>query len=141
MQERRSNNHHSPSGMSKTKENNYESAIDEERNAQVKKENTATKDSNDDYGRTLEKDEKGKSNRIEESASSHPLFSHGMCRWTGCELAGFKTLHSFKQHLSLDHVLDERSTAQTRVQVRTYIFKTFNNIFLPNITQRSTMGY
>ena len=51
---------------------------------------------------------------------SHPLFSHGMCRWTGCELAGFKNLDSFKDHLSKDHVLDERSTAQTRVQVSTH---------------------
>ena len=54
---------------------------------------------------------------IEDTTPSHPLFSHGMCRWTGCELAGFKNLEAFKDHLTRDHVLDERSTAQTRVQV------------------------
>ena len=53
----------------------------------------------------------------EGGVSTHPLFSHGQCRWTGCELADFKTLQAFKEHLSRDHVLDERSTAQTRVQV------------------------
>ena len=50
----------------------------------------------------------------------HPLFSHGMCRWTGCEEAGFSSVLSFKHHLAHDHVLDEKSTAQTRVQVRCY---------------------
>ena len=122
MQERRSNNQNSPSGISKTKERNYESVIDQAKNEQAKNENRATKDFKDDYGQRLEKDETGKTNPPEDCAPSHPLFSHGMCRWTGCELAGFKNLQSFKQHLSLDHVLDERSTAQTRVQVRINMF-------------------
>ena len=53
---------------------------------------------------------------------SHPLFSHGMCRWTGCEAAGFKTIPAFREHLARDHVLDERSMAQTRVQVAMVVF-------------------
>ena len=70
----------------------------------------------------MDRNDNTKDNAAEDTVSSHPLFSHGMCRWTGCELAGFKNLESFKDHLSQDHVLDERSTAQTRVQVST-IFK------------------
>ena len=50
------------------------------------------------------------------SVLEHPLFSHGVCRWTGCE-AAFDSLKAFTLHLARDHVLDERSTAQTRVQV------------------------
>ena len=48
---------------------------------------------------------------------SHPLFSHGICQWTGCE-QGFDSVDMFKDHLQDEHVLDERSTAQTRVQVQ-----------------------
>ena len=50
-----------------------------------------------------------------------------MCRWTGCELAGFKDLESFKDHLKSDHVIDERSTAQTRVQVSVLVLQ---NVFI-----------
>ena len=71
-----------------------------------------------DEDHKLETYENIKSEIREAGLSTHPLFSHGQCRWTGCELAGFKTLQAFKEHLSHDHILDERSTAQTRVQVR-----------------------
>ena len=70
-----------------------------------------------DYGNKNDRQASTKRTSIEDTAPSHPLFSHGMCRWTGCELAGFKNLEAFKDHLTRDHVLDERSTAQTRVQV------------------------
>lgn len=46
----------------------------------------------------------------------HPLFSRGVCTWAGCE-TNCDTYSSFIAHLNRDHVLDERSTAQTRVQV------------------------
>ena len=64
-----------------------------------------------------EQDANCKVNDMEADESTHPLFIHGMCRWTSCELGGFKTIESFREHLSRDHILDERSTAQTRVQV------------------------
>ena len=74
-----------------------------------------------------------KVNDMEGDESTHPLFIHGMCRWTSCELGGFKTIESFREHLSRDHILDERSTAQTRVQVcllKINLRHTFNNFFL-----------
>ena len=73
-----------------------------------------------------------KVNDMEGDESTHPLFIHGMCRWTSCELGGFKTIESFREHLSRDHILDERSTAQTRVQVcllKINLRHTFNNFF------------
>ncbi len=49
--------------------------------------------------------------------ASHPLFSHGVCRWTGCE-APLADMVDFLGHLECEHVLNDRSTAQTRVQVQ-----------------------
>jgi hypothetical protein len=46
----------------------------------------------------------------------HPLYTHGICSWAGCETC-CDTFASFMNHLNREHVLDERSTAQTRVQV------------------------
>ena len=72
-------------------------------------------------------------NDMEGDESTHPLFIHGMCRWTSCELGGFKTIESFREHLSRDHILDERSTAQTRVQVcllKINLRHTFYDFFL-----------
>ena len=57
------------------------------------------------------------------SVLEHPLFSHGLCRWTGCE-AAFDSVKAFTLHLARDHVLDERSTAQTRVQVSQNVIDT-----------------
>ena len=74
-----------------------------------------------------------KINDMEGDESTHPLFIHGMCRWTSCELVGFKTIESFREHLSRDHILDERSTAQTRVQVcllKINLRHTFYDFFL-----------
>ena len=91
---------------------------------EIEKEETEKDDINEvknDYRKKIDKEESTERTSIEDAETSHPLFSHGMCRWTGCELAGFKDLESFKDHLKSDHVLDERSTAQTRVQVSTII--------------------
>ncbi|XP_059090795.1 forkhead box protein P4-like isoform X2 [Tigriopus californicus] len=52
-----------------------------------------------------------------EPQGSHPLYSHGICRWTGCETP-FPSFKEFKMHIDKDHVLSDRSTAQTRVQVQ-----------------------
>ncbi len=51
------------------------------------------------------------------SSPHHPLFSHGVCRWTGCETP-LEGAAEFRRHLEREHVLNDRSTAQTRVQVQ-----------------------
>ncbi|XP_037106751.1 forkhead box protein P1-B isoform X4 [Syngnathus acus] len=48
---------------------------------------------------------------------SHPLYGHGVCKWPGCE-AVFDDFHSFLKHLNNEHALDDRSTAQCRVQMQ-----------------------
>ncbi|XP_030076627.1 forkhead box protein P4 [Microcaecilia unicolor] len=53
----------------------------------------------------------------EESCSSHPLFGHGECKWPGCE-ALCEDMVQFIKHLNTDHALDDRSTAQCRVQMQ-----------------------
>ncbi|XP_071042947.1 forkhead box protein P1 isoform X4 [Parasteatoda tepidariorum] len=58
------------------------------------------------------KDERGCS-----SPPSHALYGHGVCKWPGCE-AVCDDYQSFKKHLNLEHQLDDRSTAQARVQMQ-----------------------
>ncbi|XP_038067546.1 forkhead box protein P1-like isoform X4 [Patiria miniata] len=56
----------------------------------------------------------------EESAmnsSSHPLYAHSMCKWPGCETV-CDDFQAFLKHLSTEHALDDRSTAQARVQLQ-----------------------
>ena len=45
------------------------------------------------------------------------LDSHGHCSWPGCD-ASCPDMSAFQRHLSAAHVLDDKSTAQTRVQVQ-----------------------
>uniref|UniRef100_A0A3Q3BY74 Forkhead box P1b n=1 Tax=Haplochromis burtoni TaxID=8153 RepID=A0A3Q3BY74_HAPBU len=52
----------------------------------------------------------------EPSPHSHPLYGHGVCKWPGCE-AVFDDFQSFL-HLNNEHALDDRSTAQCRVQMQ-----------------------
>ncbi|XP_030379927.1 forkhead box protein P1 [Scaptodrosophila lebanonensis] len=47
----------------------------------------------------------------------HPLFAHGICRWPGCEM-DLENIASFVRHLNSEHGLDDRSTAQARVQMQ-----------------------
>lgn len=51
------------------------------------------------------------------SEDKHPLYHHGMCRWAGCETA-FDSFAKFQEHLGHVHTLNERSTAQVRVQIQ-----------------------
>ncbi|XP_049335430.1 forkhead box protein P1-B isoform X2 [Astyanax mexicanus] len=51
------------------------------------------------------------------SHHSHPLYGHGVCKWPGCE-AVFDDFQSFLKHLNNEHALDDRSTAQCRVQMQ-----------------------
>ncbi|XP_064895113.1 forkhead box protein P4 isoform X4 [Columba livia] len=53
----------------------------------------------------------------EETPSSHPLYGHGECKWPGCETL-CEDLGQFVKHLNTEHALDDRSTAQCRVQMQ-----------------------
>ncbi|XP_062397975.1 forkhead box protein P1a isoform X6 [Sardina pilchardus] len=52
-----------------------------------------------------------------QSQASHPLYSHGVCKWPGCE-AVFGDFQAFLKHLNNEHALDDKSTAQCRVQMQ-----------------------
>ena len=49
------------------------------------------------------------------NTQKHPLYTRGVCSWAGCETS-CETYTQFISHLNREHVLNERSTAQTRVQ-------------------------
>ncbi len=76
-----------------------------------------------DGGAAVNSNSKTKSSSSSSSAGAaiksgcHPLFSHGVCRWTGCETP-LDGPAQFRRHLEREHVLNDRSTAQTRVQVQ-----------------------
>ncbi|KAM8930491.1 forkhead box protein P1 isoform 5-T5 [Pelodytes ibericus] len=53
----------------------------------------------------------------EEYMQNHPLYGHGVCKWPGCE-AVCEDFPSFLKHLNSEHALDDRSTAQCRVQMQ-----------------------
>ncbi|XP_054969562.1 forkhead box protein P4 isoform X10 [Pan paniscus] len=53
----------------------------------------------------------------EETPGSHPLYGHGECKWPGCETL-CEDLGQFIKHLNTEHALDDRSTAQCRVQMQ-----------------------
>ncbi|XP_048346214.1 forkhead box protein P1 isoform X5 [Sphaerodactylus townsendi] len=53
----------------------------------------------------------------EEHSHNHPLYGHGVCKWPGCE-AICEDFQSFLKHLNSEHALDDRSTAQCRVQMQ-----------------------
>lgn len=55
----------------------------------------------------------------EDSASltGHPLYGHGVCKWPGCETP-CEELAAFLKHINNEHQLDDRSTAQARVQMQ-----------------------
>ncbi|XP_041955413.1 forkhead box protein P1a isoform X5 [Alosa sapidissima] len=57
------------------------------------------------------------SSQESQSQASHPLYSHGVCKWPGCE-AVFGDFQAFLKHLNNEHALDDKSTAQCRVQMQ-----------------------
>lgn len=57
------------------------------------------------------------SSHYEVPPNSHPLYGHGECRWPGCE-ALCEDMGQFIKHLNTEHALDDRSTAQCRVQMQ-----------------------
>ncbi len=48
---------------------------------------------------------------------SDKLFSRGHCHWPGCDVS-CADADAFARHLTVAHALDDRSTAQTRVQMQ-----------------------
>lgn len=53
----------------------------------------------------------------EDYMQNHPLYGHGVCKWPGCETI-CEDFPSFLKHLNNEHALDDRSTAQCRVQMQ-----------------------
>nr|XP_027782216.1 forkhead box protein P2 isoform X12 [Marmota flaviventris] len=53
----------------------------------------------------------------EETGASHTLYGHGVCKWPGCESI-CEDFGQFLKHLNNEHALDDRSTAQCRVQMQ-----------------------
>ncbi|XP_063706481.1 forkhead box protein P1 [Culicoides brevitarsis] len=61
----------------------------------------------------------------EVDSSIHPLFGstgegHGTCKWPSCEVA-FDDFATFMRHLNSDHLMDECSEAQIRVQMQVVV--------------------
>ncbi|XP_032379731.1 forkhead box protein P2 [Etheostoma spectabile] len=50
-------------------------------------------------------------------AAAHALYSHGVCQWPGCESV-CENLSQFIKHIGSEHTLDDRNTAQCRVQMQ-----------------------
>ncbi|KAF7667436.1 hypothetical protein LDENG_00060220 [Lucifuga dentata] len=58
------------------------------------------------------------SGTLDDSAqNNHPLYGNGMCKWPGCETV-FGDFQAFLKHLNSEHTLDDKSTAQCRVQMQ-----------------------
>uniref|UniRef100_A0A8D0ANW7 Forkhead box protein P1-B-like n=1 Tax=Sander lucioperca TaxID=283035 RepID=A0A8D0ANW7_SANLU len=53
----------------------------------------------------------------ENTQNSHALYGNGMCKWPGCETV-FGDFQAFLKHLNNEHTLDDKSTAQCRVQMQ-----------------------
>ncbi|XP_036068704.1 forkhead box protein P1-B isoform X2 [Oryzias melastigma] len=53
----------------------------------------------------------------ESPQKSHALYGNGMCKWPGCEMV-FGDFKAFIKHLNSEHTLDDKSTAQCRVQMQ-----------------------
>uniref|UniRef100_A0A667Y1S4 Forkhead box P2 n=1 Tax=Myripristis murdjan TaxID=586833 RepID=A0A667Y1S4_9TELE len=53
----------------------------------------------------------------ERDGGSHSLYGHGVCKWPGCESI-CEDFGQFLKHLNSEHALDDRSTAQCRVQMQ-----------------------
>ncbi|XP_042351472.1 forkhead box protein P2-like [Plectropomus leopardus] len=49
--------------------------------------------------------------------ATHALYGHGVCNWPGCESV-CENFSQFIKHISSEHTLDDRSTAQCRVQMQ-----------------------
>ncbi|XP_078112243.1 forkhead box protein P4-like [Sander vitreus] len=50
-------------------------------------------------------------------AAAHALYGHGVCQWPGCESL-CENFSQFIKHIGSEHTLDDRNTAQCRVQMQ-----------------------
>ncbi|XP_031138997.1 forkhead box protein P2-like [Sander lucioperca] len=50
-------------------------------------------------------------------AAAHALYGHGVCHWPGCESV-CENFSEFIKHIGSEHTLDDRNTAQCRVQMQ-----------------------
>ncbi|XP_058629432.1 forkhead box protein P2 isoform X3 [Onychostoma macrolepis] len=74
----------------------------------------------------------------EETGASHSLYGHGVCKWPGCESI-CDDFGQFLKHLNNEHALDDRSTAQCRVQmqvVQQLEIQVYNNMKLSKERER-----
>ncbi|XP_061817390.1 forkhead box protein P2 [Nerophis lumbriciformis] len=69
------------------------------------------------HRRERERERERESSQHEENGGSHPLYGHGVCKWPGCESI-CDDFGQFLKHLNNEHALDDRSTAQCRVQMQ-----------------------
>ncbi|XP_061618387.1 forkhead box protein P2 isoform X1 [Phyllopteryx taeniolatus] len=69
------------------------------------------------HRRERERERERESSQHEENGGSHPLYGHGVCKWPGCESI-CEDFGQFLKHLNNEHALDDRSTAQCRVQMQ-----------------------
>ncbi|XP_028254939.1 forkhead box protein P2 isoform X2 [Parambassis ranga] len=69
------------------------------------------------HRRERERERERESSLHEESGGTHPLYGHGVCKWPGCENI-CEDFGQFLKHLNSEHALDDRSTAQCRVQMQ-----------------------
>ncbi|XP_067110972.1 LOW QUALITY PROTEIN: forkhead box protein P2 [Osmerus mordax] len=67
--------------------------------------------------RERERERERESSLHEETGGSHSLYGHGVCKWPGCESV-CDDFGQFLKHLNSEHALDDRSTAQCRVQMQ-----------------------
>ncbi|XP_052780915.1 forkhead box protein P2-like isoform X2 [Mya arenaria] len=47
----------------------------------------------------------------------NPLYKHGVCKWPGCDTSCLD-MKAFNKHLSMEHTIDDKNTAQARVQMQ-----------------------
>uniref|UniRef100_H2ZER6 Fork-head domain-containing protein n=1 Tax=Ciona savignyi TaxID=51511 RepID=H2ZER6_CIOSA len=50
-------------------------------------------------------------------SAPHPLYAHGVCKWPGCDVECSDVM-AFHRHINRSHSLDDKSTAQCRVQMQ-----------------------
>ncbi|CAJ0568549.1 unnamed protein product, partial [Mesorhabditis spiculigera] len=55
---------------------------------------------------------------LQSTSASHPLWTHNLCNWPGCDLP-CDSLANFLLHLQQAHPVDERSAQQLRQQIET----------------------
>ena len=75
------------------------------------------KENRPDNNNKLNGNPKSPSPVVQNSGVVEKLFSHGVCSWPGCDTS-LPDSATFFRHLSSNHLLDDKSTAQTRVQMQ-----------------------